>query len=198
VEGRPDVLAAQAGVRVSDANLRLARAAVVPDVQAGPIYETADDGTKYLGLRLQMNLPLFDTGLPLARQRRAELNLQHLTYEQLKIRATLEAQAALNQYEYVRDQLGKATPRGADALTSELREITRLFEAGQADVLAVLTTQANLLQERRVYLDLLNQMAQAAAAVIQATGLPPDRVVCLPPDPHAAGDPSRPSALPHP
>src|SRR5207248_3246852 len=55
--GRPDVLAAQAGVKVSDANFRLARAAVVPDVQAGPIYDTADDGTKYLGFRLQMNLP---------------------------------------------------------------------------------------------------------------------------------------------
>jgi outer membrane protein TolC len=62
-----------------------------------------------------------------------------------------------------------------------LQQIVALFEAGQADIVAVLTTQTNLLQERRTYLDLLNQLAQSAAAVIQATGLPADRVICLQP-----------------
>jgi cobalt-zinc-cadmium efflux system outer membrane protein len=179
VEGRPDVLAAKAGARVADANFGLARAAIVPDIQGGPIYETSDAGVQFLGLRLQMNLPVFDTGRPLARQRQAELNLQHLTYEQLKIRATLEAQAACNQYERVRDLAVKATPVAPGAMPAELKEITSLFEAGQADILAVLTTQNNLLLERRIYLDLLNQLAQSAAAVVQATGLPPHHVVRL-------------------
>jgi cobalt-zinc-cadmium efflux system outer membrane protein len=179
VEGRPDVLAAQAGVRASDANLRLARAGMVPDLQAGPIYETSDAGINFLGLRLQMNLPVFDTGAPLARQRQAERNVQQLSADQLKVRATLEAQAAINLYERVRSLAGQAAPTASGEAAPELKEITRQFETGQADVLAVLTTQSTLLQERRVYLDLLGQLGQAAAAVIQATGLPPDRVLQL-------------------
>ena len=65
-------------------------------------------------------------------------------------------------------------------MPSELKEMTSLFEAGQADIIAVLTTQNNLLQERRIYLDLLNQLAQSAATLIQATGLPPNRVIFMP------------------
>ncbi len=87
IEGRPDIMAAQAGYRVAEANWRLARAAMVPDVQAGPIYETADDGTRYIGFRMQMEMPVWNTGAPLARQRRAEMNQSQLTYEQLKVRA---------------------------------------------------------------------------------------------------------------
>src|SRR5262249_32938882 len=47
VEGRPDVMAARVGIEVAEANWRLARAARIPDVSAGTIYETADDGTRY-------------------------------------------------------------------------------------------------------------------------------------------------------
>jgi len=179
VEGRPDVLAAQAGVRVSQANLSLARAARIPDLQAGTIYQTADDTTRYLGFRLQMDIPIFNNGGPLMRQRQAEMAQQSLTYEQLKVRAALEAQAAIDQFERVREIVAKVTPARGDAMPTELKEMTSLLEAGQADVIAVLTTQANLLQERRIYLDILNQLAQAGATVIQATGLPASRIVFM-------------------
>jgi cobalt-zinc-cadmium efflux system outer membrane protein len=179
VEGRPDVLAAQAGMRVTEANYRLARAAMIPDLSAGAIYETADDGTSYLGFRLQMDIPIWNSGGPLARQRLEEMNQRGLTYEQLRARATLEAQASLKQYERVRVLAAKMRPPKAGSVAPEFKEITSLFEAGQADIFAVLTTQTNLLQERRVYLDMLNQLAQTAAAVIQSTGLPPERVFRL-------------------
>jgi len=181
VEGRPDVMAAQAGMKVSEANYRLSRAAQVPDLQAGPIYETADDGTKYLGFRLQMEMPVWNNGAPLARQRRAELTQQQLTYEQLKVRAALEAQTAIDRYERARGLVDKAAVDHARsaALPAELKEIMAQFQAGQADIIAVLTTQGNLLQERRVYLDMLNELGQSAAAVVQATALPPQRLVDL-------------------
>lgn len=176
-QGRPDIMAAQAGVRVSLANFKLARAAMIPDIQAGPIYQTADDTTRYLGLRLQMDIPIWNNGSPLARQRHAELSQQELTHEQLKVRAALEAQLAINLYEANRRMVAKQTPAAPGATATELKEIIRLFELGQADILAVLNTQSSLLQERRNTLDLLNQLGLSAAAVIQATGLPPERVV---------------------
>ena len=62
VQGRPDLMAASAGIRVASANALLARAARVPDIAAGPIYETADDGTQYLGVRFQTDVPILNTG----------------------------------------------------------------------------------------------------------------------------------------
>jgi outer membrane protein, heavy metal efflux system len=183
VEGRPDVMAASAGVRIAEANYKLSRAALVPDIQAGPIYETADDGTKYLGLRLQMDVPIFNTGGPLARQRRAELGQQKLTYDQLKVRAALEAQVGIDRYERARTLAEKAAAANSPFYggnAPELKEMIAQFQAGQVDILAVLTTQSNLLQERKVYLDLLNELAQAAANVVQATALPPHHLVHMP------------------
>jgi outer membrane protein TolC len=175
VEGRPDVMAARVGIQVAEANLRLAKAAMIPDVSAGTIYETADDGTRYIGLRVQMDIPVWNNGMPLTHQRQEQRNQQALTYEQLKIKAALEAQAAISQYTRLLALTAKTAP-SAGATPPELQEMIRLFEAGQADVLAVIAMQGNLLQERRIYLDELNQLAQSAAAVIQATGLPPSRL----------------------
>jgi cobalt-zinc-cadmium efflux system outer membrane protein len=177
VQGRPDVMAASAGIMVANANAQLARAARVPDISAGPIYETGDDGTRYLGMRLQTDVPVWNTGAPLANQRQAELQQQRLTFGQLRERAILEAQAAIDRYERARRLTEKASADptlAGGGIPDELRQITSLFEAGQAEVLAVFTTQANLLQDRRTYLDLLNEAAQAAANVVQTTAFPPN------------------------
>jgi cobalt-zinc-cadmium efflux system outer membrane protein len=177
VEGRPDVMAARAGMRVAQANYKLARASRVPDVQFGPIYNTADDGTRYMGMRFQTDIPVWNTGAPLARQRRAEVDQQNLTYGQLKVRAALEAQAGIDRYERARRLAAKGGAAPAAGPPAELQDIIEQFQAGQTDILAVLGTQANLLQERRIALDMLNELAQAAANVVQATALPPDRLV---------------------
>lgn len=179
---RPDVMAACAGVMVASANFSLARAAQVPDIQSGPIYDTGDDGTKFLGLRLQMDIPVFNTGAPLARQRHAEQNQQTLLYTQLKARATLEAQTAIDRYERAR-RLAEASQVDlapfAERMPRELQDVIAQFEAGQTDVLAVFATQNSLLQDRRTYLDLLNEVAQSAANVIQFAALPLERLIVV-------------------
>lgn len=180
VEGRPDVMAACAGIMVAQANCQLANAARIPDLQAGPIYDTGDDGTRFLGFRLQMDIPVWNSGAPLACQRHAEMHQQMLTHDQLKERAALEAQMAIDRYERARALAEKSRPEFADfsdPLPAELRDITAQFEAGQADVLAVFLTQNNLILDHRAYLDLLNELAQSAAAVVQATALPPEQLV---------------------
>ncbi len=176
IEGRPDILAAQAGFRVSLANYQLAKAAMIPDIQAGPIYQTADDTTSYLGFRFQMDIPVFNSGAPLRRQRLAEMNQQNLTVQQLKQRALREAESALTQFEEILKMVKKMQATSTDS-SKELALMTKQFEAGQTDILSILTLQTNLVQEQRAYIDLLNQLAQAAANVVQTTGLPPVRIV---------------------
>jgi outer membrane protein TolC len=70
---RPDVMAAHAGTNVAQANANLARANKVPNLGIGPFYEGDETGVIFAGFRTQVNLPVWDTGEPLARQRRAEV-----------------------------------------------------------------------------------------------------------------------------
>lgn len=181
--GRPDVLAASSGLSAAHANAELANAARIPDIQAGPILNTFPNGAETLGVRFQMDLPVWNNGKPLAHQRRVEQNQQALVYHQLLMRATLEAQMAIDRYERARQLAGESqvdlSPIGVNP-PPDLQSIITQFEAGQADVLAVFATQSSLLQDRRTYLDLLNELAQSAAGVVQATGVPIERLITRP------------------
>jgi multidrug efflux system outer membrane protein len=184
-EARPDVMAARSGAAIARANLNLARAARTPDVQGGPIYSTADNGTNYLGFRLQRDIGIWNNGSALAGQRESELNQQILAHAQLLRRATGEAAAAVDRYERARLFVAEAHADRSQP-GDELQQVLSQFEAGKADIVNVLGIQNNLLTDLRAELDLQNEVAQAAANVTQATGLPPERLLA----------PPRPEALP--
>jgi len=176
---RPDVLAAQSGASAAQSAAGLAQANRVPNVQIGPFYEQDEAGTVFAGFRSQMDLPVWNTGRPLAQQRDAEARQQRITTQQLRSRAQVEIQTAVERYERARRLVERERERAdfADAEPDELERMRDLFEAGEADILAVFATQTSLLQEQRTYLDLLNELAQAAADVTRAAGLPPARLV---------------------
>ena len=161
---------------MAQANLNLARAARVQDIQAGPIYTTADDGTQYIGLRLQREFGVFNTGAALAQQRRTEVQQQRLAFEQLKRRAINEAAAAIDRYERARQLATDASQEASQIPPPELEQVLGQFEAGNAQIVDVVAVQNNLLMETRSYLDLLNEVAQSAALVTQTTAIPPERL----------------------
>lgn len=181
-EGRPDVMAALAGVNATCANAQLARAAQRPDVQAGPILDKNANGSYDVGVRLQRDLFVMNNGRPLTRQRNAEWQQQNRVYTQLKTRAAREAETALDRYERARLLAAETkvdlSPFN-EKMPADLKDINSQFQAGQADVLIVYATQNALLQDRRTYLDSLNELALSAAAVVQATALPVERIVSV-------------------
>jgi outer membrane protein TolC len=189
VEARPDVLASRSAVAMSHANLNLARAARVQDIQAGPIYDTADDGTRFLGFRLQRDFGVFNNGSALARQRQTEVHQQHLTYDQLKRRAAIEAAAAIDRYERARELAEEAALETSQSPPVELEQAISQFEAGNAEVVDIVSVQNNLLQEARSQLDILNEVSQAAALVTQTTAIPPERLCTVRPPPFAEPTP---------
>ena len=192
-EARPDVMAARSGAAIARANLNLSRAARTPDVQAGPIYSTADNGTQYLGFRLQRDIGLFNNGSALASQRETELYQQILAHRQLARRAADEAAAAIDRYERARRFVAESDGQPDESPADELAQVVAQFEAGKTDIVSVLGIQNNLLMDLCAQLDLINEVAQSAALVTQATGLPPERLLApprpepLPPAPEAAG-----------
>jgi outer membrane protein, heavy metal efflux system len=178
---RPDVLAAQAGTNMAQANADLARANMVQNISVGPFYERDDFGTLFLGLRAQMNLPVWDSGRPLANQRAAEATHQATTAQGLRAQAQVEAQTAIERYERARRLAAHERADFARTIPEQLERVRHQFDAGLVDILYVFTIQNNLLQEHRTYLDLLNEAAQAASDVTLAAGLPPSRVVGITP-----------------
>ncbi|HET6325929.1 MAG TPA: TolC family protein [Planctomycetaceae bacterium] len=174
---RPDVRAAQAGANVAQSNAELARANVTQNLQVGPYYERDELGTVFLGLRAQMNIPVWDSGRPLARQREAECAQQVVNLNELRARAHVEVQTALDRYERARYLAVRERSDFLQSLSGDLARIKRQFEVGQADILNVFATQTALLAEQRAYLDLLNELAQSAADVTLVAGLPPARII---------------------
>lgn len=185
---RPDVLAAQAGVGTAAANAKLARANTIPNVQIGPYYQRNQSNTLFLGFRTQVDLPIWNTGGPLVQQRKAELMQQRLTFEQLRERAKVEAGTAINRYQRARRLLAREQSPDSTSV-ADLKRVKELFEAGQTDILNVFATQNAVLQERRTHLDLLNELAQAAADVTLFTGLPPARLITASAEPLPAPEP---------
>ncbi len=175
--GRPDVLAARSTAAAAQANVNLARANRVPNLIAGPYYQSDDFGVKYFGFRGQVDIPVANTGKPLLTQRGAELRQQQVVAQQLRARAEQEVRAAIERYERARQMAADSAAELGEGMPMELRRLERQFEEGEIDMMRIFTARTSLLQLRRAYLDSLNEVALAAAGVTAATGLPPDALV---------------------
>jgi cobalt-zinc-cadmium efflux system outer membrane protein len=169
---RPDVMAARANVDVARANLRLASAYRVPDLQLGPYYQRDPDGMTRVGFRGEVELPVVNCGEPLEAQRAAELRQQTVIWEQALLQAELEAQAALERYELAFEALDLDGGRPTFDLPAELQSLERQFVAGEVDVVRIIQARTSILQNQRAQLDMLNELAQSAALLVGATGMP--------------------------
>jgi len=186
-DGRPDLMAARADVETAHANYRLANAARTPDLLFGPFYQRDDFGTWYVGFQGQMDLPVNNNGQPLARQRAAEHGQRTVTWQQLQVRAEMEAIAAADRYERARRLVEAARPEMQSDLPAELQRLEAQFKENEVDVLRIFQGRTSLMQNRRASLDLLNELAQATAAVTATTGVFPRALL-------TAGDPVPPPA----
>lgn len=168
---RPDVMAARSDVDTARAGSSLATAARTPDLQVGPYYQRTVDGTTFLGFRAQMDLPVVNNGTPLELQRNSELHQRVATWQQLQVRAELEAEAALERYELAYRTVADERETQHTSLPAELQRLEEQFKAGDIDVVRVVQARTSMLQNQRVFLDLQNELAQAAANLTASAGV---------------------------
>ncbi len=71
----------------------------------------------------------------------------------------------------------------ASDLPTELKGLEKEFAAGEVDVVRVVQARTSLILNRRARLDLLNELSQAAATLVGATGIPIENIARL--DQHA-------------
>jgi outer membrane protein TolC len=171
-------MAAHADIDTARAGFCLASAAKTPDLQVGPYYQRTTDGTSFLGFRAQMDIPVINTGQPLEAQRHAELNQRATAWQQLSRRAELEATAAWERYRVAYTAVETNTTNVR--LPEELQKLEEQFRAGEVDVLRIVQSRISLIQNQRTELDLRNELAQSAAALTAASGLPVEALLAPP------------------
>lgn len=181
VAGRPDVRAAQADLRAAQAQWCLARASRMPNLTFGPTYERDESRTLFVGLQVQMDVPVVNTGRAVVCQRQAEFRRKQVALEQLRVKARLEIQTALARHERARAIVAEFTAEAGVGLDAEVGQITDLFVAGQADLLTVYAARGKVLQAHKNYLDALSELAQATADLTAATAIPYDDLLALNP-----------------
>ncbi len=174
---RPDVMAARSDIDVARANLGLASASKTPDLQIGPYYLTSPENTQFVGFRGQIDLPVINNGVPLERQRIAEHHQRLTAWQQARRRAELDAEAAMARYETALTAAVTDTPSTATDLPAELEGLETQFQAGEVDVVRVVQARTSLIQNQRARLDLLNEVAQSAATLTGAAGIPVDQLI---------------------
>jgi len=175
--GRPDVLALLANVDAARASFDLARAARVPNLALGPYYQHDSSANLGLGLQAEFAIPVVNNGKPLVRQRQAELQQQLTSYDQLQAKARIEIRTALDRFEQA-CRLGEQTrSEASQQFPEELKKLEKAFHQGEIDIVRITQARNSLILLRRAYLDSLNEVAQAAAAVTAASGLPPAALV---------------------
>ena len=165
-------MAARSDIDVSRANLGLASASKTPDMQVGPYYQSTADSTTFLGFRAQMDLPVVNNGEPLERQRLAEHQQRITAWNQAQRRAELEATAAIDRYvDALANEESDNSQLPSSDLPTELAGLEKQFVAGEVDIVRVVQARNSLILNRRAKLDLLNELSQAAANLIGATGI---------------------------
>lgn len=131
----------------------------------------------FLGFRAEMNLPIVNSGKPLENQRAAEYGQQATIWQQTLVRAELEAQAAFDRYQLAYHALAQESADLIEAMPAELESLERQFRAGEVDVVRVIQARTSILQNQRARLDLLNELAQSAALLVGATGMPIEMLI---------------------
>ena len=177
----PEIRAAEAGVRQSDAAIRVARGAYYPSLAIDYFYGInanvfdvrGPEGRKNLGSAVQgsITVPVWNWGATRSKVRQAQLQKQQagydLTFAQRGLQSALgvlylEAQTAKSQLESLRSSL--------DLAAESLRLTVLRYQAGEATALEVADAQSTLAQARNARDDGLARYRVALAGLQTLTG----------------------------
>ncbi len=171
LRNRPDIQAAQAQVRGTHSAVGLAKGDRIPTPVIGPQWEMDEAGIQYIGLVYITQLPIWNTGTPLVRQRQAEHGRAMVGADQVRLRAISQVRAAVAKWNGATDLVNDAS-RLTDELAKEVDTVQRLFDAGQTDLPRLMQARRRLIQLENSRLDAVWAATQAQADLLLALGTP--------------------------
>ena len=171
---RPDVIAAEAGVRGAEAEVSLADTLGLPDVAFRVSYVRESDGPADILLGgVSLTIPSFVRGQGPRAETRARRRLAEIDLEARRAAVASEVEAARGMYraavEATRRLEEKAVP-----LAIQNEDLARQsYEAGKLDLVTLLVVRREALDTRRQYLDELLEAALAGVDLSVAVGAVP-------------------------
>ena len=179
LERRPDVAAAERRMAAANAQIGVAQAAFFPQFTLGASYgfRSADAATWFtapshfwsLGPALAMNL--FDAGLRRAQKEQAiaAYDATVANYRSIALTALQEVEDNLAALRILEEE-AKLQQDSVDAARQSVALTVNQYKAGTVSYLNVVTVQANLLNEERAAVAILNRRLAATVALLRALG----------------------------
>jgi len=162
---RPDVLAAHSRIIGARAGLAAAKAAFYPDINLLAFAGTTAIGfdelfrgsSRTYGVGPALHLPIFDAGKlrALYRGSAAEVDLAISTYNQTVLEAVQQTADQISDIVALDTGL-QQQQQSLDAAEDAFRLATERYQAGLTTYLSVLTTETEVLSERRQRVELLS------------------------------------------
>ena len=171
---RPDVQAANCDSTAARAVHELALSNRIPDLQIGPYYQQSQSTERFYGLRAQMEIPVWNTGRPLEQQRMAEWHRQSTIATTLAERADAEIESTFERYERTWEALQLIRLELPNDLQTALDRTEAALQSSQIELPVAIQQRQRQLQQRRLYVDALNDHALAAIALFGASGMATD------------------------
>lgn len=166
---RPDIAALEAELAQAEAELRLGKSHVWPDVEVGVRYQHEADESALLGT-LRVPLPLFFRGQEARVTSEARrLRLQG-SLEAARRARDVQVEAALAQYRKRQEALELLEREALPLLTDNESLSRKAYEAGEMELAEFLLVRRDTLEARSAYLDSLLQAALARIQLAVETG----------------------------
>jgi cobalt-zinc-cadmium efflux system outer membrane protein len=169
LESHPEINAARARVAASHAAVGLAQAERIPIASIGPVYENDESGTSFYGLALSTPMPVLNTGRSLVYQRKMEHSRDLVALEQLRVRTVARLKAALARWQETKALIAPIEANTA-AIQAQAEKMDRLYTAGQADLLKLLSVRQRWIEAENARLDMVWQAILAYADLLEASG----------------------------
>jgi cobalt-zinc-cadmium efflux system outer membrane protein len=169
LEGHPEINAAKARVAASHAALGLAQAERIPIASIGPVYENDESGASFYGLALSTPVPVLNTGGSIVCQRKLQHNRDLVALEQLRVRTVARLQTSIAKWRQTKALIAPIEANSA-AIQAQAEKMERLYTAGQADLLKLLSVRRRLIEAENARLDMVWQTIQAYADLLEVSG----------------------------
>ncbi|HUT10868.1 MAG TPA: TolC family protein [Thermoguttaceae bacterium] len=169
LESHPGINAAKARVAASHAAVGLAEAERIPIVSVGPVYENDESGTSFYGLAFSTPVPVLNTGRSLVYQRQMEHSRDLVALEQLRVRTVARLDASVAKWHETKALIAPIEANTA-AIQAQAEKMDRLYMAGQADLLKLLSVRQRLIEAENARLDMVWQTILAYAELLEASG----------------------------
>ncbi len=198
IRQRPDIQAARAQVAGTHSAVSLAMGDRIPTPIIGPEYQMDEAGVQYVGFVFIAPIPIWNNGKPLVLQREAEHRRAVVAFKQAQQRAAAQVKAAVAKWNGATELVNDSAGLTQD-LSTEVKKMESLFEAGQADLTKLMQARQRLIQLENSRLDAVWAATQAQADLLLALGIPSminDMITRTERDDSGPGAPAAPGAAP--